>query len=98
MRLTPEEYRHVSDAWKECRDALQKDSWERMRVGAAIGIQPWVKKKVTARELVPLPWDEGAGHAPAVTLNKAEALARFKRLAARHGNDNDNDNENDEKL
>ena len=98
MRLTPEEYRHVSDAWQECREAMQKDSWERLRVGAAIGIQPWVKKKVTARELVPLPWDVDGRPEPGTKVDKAEALARFKRLAARNGNYNDNENDNDEKL
>ena len=61
---------------------------------------PWVKKKVTARELVPLPWDVDGRPEPGTKVDKAEALARFKRLAARRGNDNDNDNdnENDEKL
>ena len=87
MRLTPEEYRHVVDAWKDARESLQRDSWERMRIGAAIGIQPWVKKKVTAQELVPLPWDdnregrrESSRSGECRAVSKEEALERFKEL------------------
>jgi len=35
----------------------ERAEWERMRLFATIGIQPHVRKKVTPRQLVPLPWD-----------------------------------------
>ena len=36
----------------------QREAWERARTVAAICIQPHVRKKITPRQLLPLPWDK----------------------------------------
>ena len=57
-RLTPEEFGTVSKVYHEYREADFKGEWERMRMLAAITIQPHVKKKITPQALLPFEWDK----------------------------------------
>ncbi len=56
-RLSPDEFAAVCRAYAEAREAEARDGWERMRLLATITIQPHVKRKITARRLLPFPWD-----------------------------------------
>lgn len=85
--LTPEEFCSVCKAWQETRDALYRDSWERTRTHATILVQPHTKKQITARQLLPLPWDKVATRkgqdteAPKETMEQRKA--RFEELKKR---------------
>ena len=54
-----EEFESVCRAWQEMYDAQERGAWERTRVLASICIQPHVRKKITPRQILPLPWDRG---------------------------------------
>lgn len=86
-RLTPEEFEAIYHAYREQSDADYKDAWERMRLHAAITIQPHIKNRMSAKRLLPFSWDnerpamEKGGSAPQLT--KEEQLQRFEKLAKR---------------
>lgn len=56
--LTPGEFSTVYKEYEEATESHERSEWERMRILAAVNIQPHVKKKITPRRLIPLPWDE----------------------------------------
>ena len=68
-KLDFEEFAAVYKAYAEQRDTDFKDNWQRMRLLAAIVIQPHLDRrhKVTPEKLLPFPWD------------KAKAQAKKKR-------------------
>lgn len=57
--LTPKECEAVCAAYNETEETNRRDAWERMRLLACISIQPHVKKKLSPKGLLPLPWDKG---------------------------------------
>lgn len=64
-----------------------RNDWERARTIAAIIIQPHVKKKITPKQLLPLPWDKE--HKPDVKntpkLTAEEQRRRFEELVHQLG-------------
>lgn len=59
MVSTPTEFTAISNAHREESDIAYRDSWERMRMQAAISIMPYAGKKgVEPRKILPFPWDE----------------------------------------
>ncbi|RRC99048.1 hypothetical protein EII32_08425 [Prevotella sp. OH937_COT-195] len=84
-RLTPIEFEHIYKEFRNRQDAAYKDEWERMRMLAAIVIQPHLKKKVTPQKLLPLPWESTTKkqRGKAQQLTAAESLKRFEELAKR---------------
>lgn len=59
-----------------------------MRLLATYAIQPHVKKKITARNLLPLPWDKPKpqrkrGQKAPKPLSAEESKARFEKLIER---------------
>ena len=81
--LSPSEFESVCIQYKSERDALQRDSWERMRLASAIAVQPHVKGTVNPRKLVPLPWDKtakmdsGADYPRVCTKEERERLMKL---------------------
>ncbi len=65
----------------------ERDSWERTRILAAICIQPHIKKKITPKQLIPLPWDnkKQKPKSDEPELTKEEMKARFEELKKRLG-------------
>lgn len=55
-----EEFAAVYKAYVEQRDTDFKDNWQRMRMLAAITIQPHLakNKKITPEKLLPFPWEK----------------------------------------
>ena len=51
------EFESICRAWSEMNESRTRDAWERARTVAAICIQPHVKRRLTPRQLLPLPWD-----------------------------------------
>lgn len=78
-----DEFDAICRAWREHEDAATRDAWERMRLLAAISIQPHVKRKVTPRQLLPLPWDTDSAwqKQSAPQLSPSERRKRFESLA-----------------
>lgn len=58
--LSPAEFMEVLKA----RAKADQDAWERTRILAAITVQPYSKKRVDPRQLIPLPWDEPTAREP----------------------------------
>ncbi len=83
-RLTPEELSAIIEAWNKERESQERDKWERMRLLAAISIQPHVSRKVTPQQLVPLPWDEEKPHEQRTkTLTAEEHRQRMEEIERR---------------
>lgn len=71
-RLSPDEFRHVCEAYGDSREALYQDGWARMRMLATITVQPHVRKRLTPEALLPLPWERKPKH-EAVPLHEDKA-------------------------
>lgn len=79
--LTPGEFGYIYKAYSDERTALYRDSWERVRMLAAITIQPYASKGLTPHSLLPFPWDaEGVPTRSAESgqVSKEDALRRFE--------------------
>lgn len=55
--MTPGEFAAAAKAHRQAEERREHSEWERMRVHAAITIQPHCKGRINPRRLVPLPWD-----------------------------------------
>ena len=77
-----DEFEAICRAWQEMTDAHYRNLWERMRTLASITIQPHIRKKITPKQLIPLPWDNKNVYVQnAMTgLSPDEKLRRFKYL------------------
>ena len=86
-KLYFEEFESICKAWREMNDAQERDAWERTRILATICIQPHVKKKITPRQILPLPWDKEhrKTHSNEPELTAEEQKARFEELKERLG-------------
>lgn len=69
-------------AWHDEREQAERSAWERMRIAAAVDIQPHIKKRITPRELLPFPWDKEDKPKP-VILSKEEDRKRVQELLER---------------
>lgn len=78
-----DEFEAICRAWQEISDARCRDLWERMRTLASITIQPHIRKKITPKQLFPLPWDNKYVYAMKTEpeLTPEEKLRRFKYLS-----------------
>lgn len=82
------EFTAICKAWRQQQEAEQQDAWERMRMHAAITIQPHTKSKLTPQKLLPLPWDKKKHkQANAPKLTKEQQRARYEDLLHRLGDD-----------
>lgn len=83
-RLTREEFQHIYDAYTQERESEYHTEWERMRMLAAIMIQPHCKKKITPQKLLPFPWEsEAKKKADRPMLTAEEDKARLESLLKR---------------
>ncbi|WP_303031774.1 hypothetical protein [uncultured Duncaniella sp.] len=76
-----DEFESICDAWRKMREAQYHDSWERTRTLAAICIQPHIKKRITPRQLIPLPWDDKSHKPHSPKLTPEERRIRFEQIA-----------------
>lgn len=78
--LTPAEFEAISSEFSADRQEQTRDRWERISLLASITIQPHVRRKLTPRQLLPLPWDkETDGMSRPDGLTKEERLKRLSR-------------------
>lgn len=92
-RCTPSEFNCICKAYNEQREADYKDGWERMRLLATIVIQPHLRKKVTANNLLKFPWDrERVSHViESKPISAEESKRRFEELVKKQKSDYYND-------
>ena len=57
-RLTFIEFEKICKAYNDEADRTFRSSWERMRILAAINIQPYCKSTVSPQKLLKFPWDK----------------------------------------
>lgn len=87
-KCTFEEFESICEAWREMTESQYRDAWERGRTIATIIIQPHLKKKITPRQLLPLPWDKKQSprhETPELTAE--EQHKRFEDVARRLGDE-----------
>ena len=82
-RLTPDEFWHVCKAFADYAEADSRGEWERMRMLAAITVQPHVKGRVTPQKLLPLPWEKPRKSKTEKPVSKEESKRRFEALLER---------------
>ena len=78
--LTPGEFAQVCRRQREREDELERARWERMRLLAAITVQPHCKKKITPERLLPLPWDKGQGRLKNEKMKMLKESSRERML------------------
>ena len=76
--MTPAEFECVYKEYQETREAAYKDDWARMRMLAAIVIQPHLKRKITPEKLLPFPWEKRRGES-----SREKTLNRYRQKKAR---------------
>lgn len=56
-RMRPSEFREACQAYADKQEREMRNGWEVMRMQATLLVNPWLKKKLTPVQLIPLPWD-----------------------------------------
>lgn len=82
-QCTPREFAAILKAWGEGRDGAERAAWERMRLLAAVAVQPHLRKRITPARLVPLPWDRPQGGERCKDAPPPSTRARFEEALAR---------------
>ena len=77
--LSPDEFQQVHRSWVDNETERLHGEWERTRVLATISVQPHLKKPVSMRKLLPLPWDKKAR----TKVSKPSTRARFDEIVKR---------------
>ena len=57
-RCTPFEFYEAWSRWGQQHRDKERADWERTRMMGMFFIQPYVKGKLTAHDVLPFPWDE----------------------------------------
>ncbi len=87
-RCTPSEFYAAYEAWIEMRQLEERGSWERMRMQCVCSLQPYSKKRLTARDVMQFPWEEegeAASAKPEPPLSREELLDRYRKARERAG-------------
>lgn len=84
-RCTPIEFYEVWKRWAEQHRDRERGEWERTRVMATSFIQPYVKGKLTAHDVLPFPWDEEVSRTKSEDISKEEFNRRFEEAKRRNG-------------
>lgn len=90
-KLDFNDFAAIWKAYAEQRDTDFKDRWNRMRILAAITIQPHLSKKhrITPKKLLPFPWDKTAAkkRQDAPKMTAAEQRKRMAELVKKLGDE-----------
>lgn len=84
-RCTPVEFYEIWRNWAKHDTDKERSSWERTRVLAMCAVQPYIKNKLTAHELLPFPWDEEEKLGQQKEISKEEFYRRFEETKRRNG-------------
>ncbi|WP_300132967.1 hypothetical protein [Duncaniella sp.] len=83
------EFESIWKAWREMTEGQNRDTWERARTIAAIIIQPHVRKRITPKQLLPMPWDKKRQRIrnEAPDLTPEEKRKRFEEVVLKLGDE-----------
>ncbi len=87
LGMDTDEFEAVCNSFSEHEDLQERERWERMRLLGLMSLQPWSKRKLTAEQLLPLPWDKprDAPKPEHVTMSKEERRKRMEEARAKLG-------------
>lgn len=86
---TPEEFEAIAGAWGGARQSEERAAWERTRLIAYMTAAPYLSRKMTPRQLFPLPWDaevKKTDKAEVERLSPEQQRRRFEELSRRLSN------------
>ena len=88
-KCTFTEFESIYKAWHDMEESRYRSAWERGRTLAAIIIQPHLSKKITPRQLLPLPWDKQKSNSTpeAPELTPEQRRQRFEEVSRRLGDE-----------
>ena len=81
---TPFEFNEVYEAWRDGEERSLRNGWEQTRVVCQSMLQPYSKRKLSARDVFPLPWDDEGREEPE-ELTEEERKARYEAAKKRYG-------------
>ena len=87
-RCTPSEFHSIYKAWEEHVTALERGSWERMRMECLCMLQPHSRKALRVEDVMEFRWDKASekdAETKHAAVSKEEFYARFARAKARFG-------------
>lgn len=82
---TPFEFNAVYEAWQHSEERLLRNGWEQTRVMCQSMIQPYSKRKLSAKDIFPLPWDHEVQEEEVEVLTEEERAARYAAAKKRYG-------------
>ena len=87
LEMDRDEFEAACESFADHEERQERDRWERTRLLGLMAVQPWCKKRMTAEQLLPLPWDrrEEAREPEHVRLSHAERLRRMEEARKRMG-------------
>ncbi|MGM9870465.1 MAG: hypothetical protein ACI31E_01560 [Muribaculaceae bacterium] len=83
---TPEEFQAMAETWNETRQSEERAAWERARLIAYMTAAPYLSRKMTPRQIFPLPWDAEAkktDKSEVEHLTPGQQRKRFEELVRR---------------
>lgn len=78
-------------SWRESEERRYRSGWEQTRVLCISFLQPWTRQKLSARDVLPLPWDatngdgDSDGEELSEDLSEEERKARYEAAKKRYG-------------
>lgn len=82
---TPSEFWKCYASWQQQAEMEQRESWEQTRVLCASMLQPYSKKRLSGRDIFPLPWDGKEEEEKKESISEEERKARYEAAKRRYG-------------
>ena len=82
---TPSEFWKVYESWQTQTEHVLRESWEQTRVLCASVLQPYSKKRLSGRDVFPLPWDAKKEKKKEENISEEERRARYEAAKKRYG-------------
>lgn len=84
LKVDVDEFRAIYAAWNEREEMREQAAWERARLIATICVQPYSKRRLSPKDVLPLPWDKAQQKKPASKIvSKEEDKKRLASLMER---------------
>lgn len=80
LDMDMDEFRAVYQAWNEREEMREQSAWERTRILATMCVQPYSKKRLSPKDVLPLPWDKERKKSVSEVVSKEEAKKRLIAL------------------
>lgn len=80
LRIDVSTFMAIAKTYADDEESHRREEWERMRLLATIVIQPHVKDKITAEQLLPFPWEKKRNSTARRKMSVAEQKKRMQQL------------------